>query len=131
MSETPMISRRKLDEILPQLVATCYGDDVHRADGTELTHKEKEEFADAVANRIAHELAKAAEYDEAMRRLNDIEGLHDEECPWRWWGGFDPEKGTDLDGKWYKRGEEPVCQCPVGKAERFVEAEIAANRFTP
>ena len=81
--------------------------------------------------KLAQLRAKAAAYDEAMRRLNDIEGLHDEECPWRWWGGFDPEKGTDLDGKWYKHGEEPVCQCPVGKAERFVAAEIAANRFVP
>lgn len=104
MSETPMISRRKLDEILPQLVATCYGDDVHRADGTELTHKEKEEFADAVANRIAHELAKAAEYDEAMRRL----AMHQPNC-----AGTLPRSHAECD----------LC--------RFFKREIAANRFAP
>lgn len=86
---------------------------------------------DACIKELKEHEATAAAYREAMTRLNELECSHHHTCPWHDFDAYDPDLGKRLGGKWYKHGEEPVCECPVGKAERFVEAEIAANRFAP
>ena len=75
--------------------------------------------------------AKAEVYDEAMKHLSELEGQHDESCGLRWWKGYEPGKGVMLGGTFYREGEDFQCECPVGKAGRFVASEIASGRFKP
>ena len=84
-----------------------------------------------MASAIRLQEAQAAAYQEAMTRLTELECSHHHTCPWQSFDAYDPDLGLKLSGKWYKPGEEPVCECPVGKAERFIEEQIAAGRFVP